>query len=36
MKRFGQHYRQEIKEDLDNLKFTGNEKKFALDLFVGY
>ena len=32
MKRFGQHYRQEIKEDLNNLKFTGNEKKFALDL----
>ena len=27
MKRFGQHYRQKIKEDLDNLKFTGNEKK---------
>lgn len=32
MKRFGQHYRQEIVEDLANLKFTGNEKKFALDL----
>tara|TARA_Y200000002_G_scaffold130399_1_gene107440 strand:- start:8687 stop:10150 length:1464 start_codon:yes stop_codon:yes gene_type:complete len=32
MRRFGQHYRQEIREDLSNLKFTGNEKKFALDL----
>jgi hypothetical protein len=32
MKRFGQHYRQTIAEDLANLNFSGNEKKFALDL----
>jgi hypothetical protein len=32
MKRFGQHYRQEIREDLQNLNFSGNEKKFALEL----
>lgn len=32
MKRFGQHYRQSVREDLENLNFSGNEKKFALDL----
>ena len=32
MKRFSQHYRQEIREDLQNLNFSGNEKKFALEL----
>ncbi len=32
MKRFGQHYRQSVREDLENLNFSGNEKKFALEL----
>ena len=32
MKSFGQHYKQTLEEDLNNLKFSGNEKKFALDL----
>ena len=32
MKRFSQHYRQQLLEDLNNLNFSGNEKKFALDL----
>ena len=32
MKKFGQHYRQLVREDLQNLTFDGNEKKFALDL----
>ena len=32
MKRFRQHYIQTIAEDLANLNFSGNEKKFALDL----
>lgn len=32
MKKFGQHYRQLVREDLQNLNFDGNEKKFALEL----
>jgi hypothetical protein len=32
MKSFGQHYKQTLEEDLNNLNFSGNEKKFALDL----
>ena len=34
MKRFSQHYRQKLQEDLNNLNFSGNEKKFALDLLA--
>ena len=32
MKKFVQHQREQVREDLNNLQFSGNQKKFALDL----
>ena len=32
MKSFDEYYKQTLEEDLNNLNFSGNEKKFALDL----